>query len=533
MYAGLTLGYWLTLHGFVTAVSVLLYAVTAHLRQQRRHPTAAIAWVLFILLMPYLALPIFLTFGSRKLARPRGRPALVARCFAGPDATWAVRTLRALGQGAPTTYRDLHVHADGRAALGALWQTIDGAAESIDLCTFIIGRDAIGSTLIECLCAKARAGVRVRVLLDGLGSLMHSRPSLRPLRKAGAQFTLFVPPLHSPLKGRTNLRNHRKMLIADAAAPTARLWCGGRNLASEYFEGLPDQAPWHDLSFDLCGAAVRQTALLFEHDWAFAIGAARAKRACEAAERVALDRSLKVPPIVPVRVPLAGPLGDPLADPLSDPLAGPVDAPLDARCILAASASAAAAARAATTPPRSVCTTSVQVVASGPDQADDTLYALLLTAAYRARRHIAIVTPYFVPDTALLMALAMAARRGVVVDLLLPNRSNHPLSDMARRRGLRSLAGAGGRIWLAPHMQHAKLVVVDDSLALAGSANLDSRSLFLNYEMMLAFHDPAAVALFAAWFKHERSQAWHYAPQPPGFVADVADGLVLWLGFQL
>ena len=103
MYAGLTLGYWLTLHGFVTAVSVLLYAVTAHLRQQRRHPTAAIAWVLFILLMPYVALPIFLTFGSRKLARPRGRAASVARCSDGREAAWAVRTLRALGQGAPAT----------------------------------------------------------------------------------------------------------------------------------------------------------------------------------------------------------------------------------------------------------------------------------------------------------------------------------------------------------------------------------------------------------------------------------------------
>ena len=430
-----------------------------------------------------------------------------------------------------------------------MWQTIDAAKQSIDLCTFIIGSDAIGFTLIARLCAKARAGVRVRVLLDGLGSLMHSRPSLRPLRKAGAQFTLFVPPLHSPLKGRTNLRNHRKMLITDAALPSARLWCGGRNLACEYFEGAPGKAPWHDLSFNLCGAAVGQTAALFEHDLAFALGAARAKRSSAAAEAI-LARSLARSQTSAARQrvdcadaaaeqaaldrSLDRSLDRPPEGLLNDSRDGSSDDPLDAHCILAAAATAVAAAVAATTPPpRPACATSVQVVASGPDQADDTLYALLLTAAYRARRHIAIVTPYFVPDTALLMALAMAARRGVVVDLLLPNRSNHPLSDMARRRALRSLAGAGGNIWLAPHMQHAKLVVVDDSLALAGSANFDSRSLFLNYEMMLAFHDPVAVARFAAWFKHERAQAWHYAPQPPSFVADVADGLVLWLGFQL
>ena len=174
-----------------------------------------------------------------------------------------------------------------------------------------------------------------------------------------------------------------------------------------------------------------------------------------------------------------------------------------------------------------------QLVASGPDQVDDTVYALLVTAAYRARRRIAIITPYFVPDAALLMALCMAARRGVLVDLLMPARSNHALSDIARRRALRTLADAGGRIWLAPHMLHAKLAVVDDVMALAGSANIDSRSLFLNYEMMMAFHDTAVVAHFADWFEAERVLAQRSIPKPPGFIGDVADGLVLWLGFQL
>ncbi len=59
------------------------------------------------------------------------------------------------------------------------------------------------------------------------------------LREAGASVVLFVPPLHSPLKGRTNLRDHRKMLIIDGALETRWLWSGGRNLASEYFEGSP------------------------------------------------------------------------------------------------------------------------------------------------------------------------------------------------------------------------------------------------------------------------------------------------------
>lgn len=465
MIFGLTTAYWLTVHGFVTIVSVLLYAVVAHVLQQRRHPTAAIAWVLFIVLAPYVALPAFLIFGSRKQARPRNRP-LLAPPATDAEGPWAIQTALALGQPEPAPYTNLHVHADGHAALAALWQTIAGARHSIDLCTFIIGRDAVGNELIQRLSAKARAGVKVRVMLDGLGSLMHSRPDLRPLRAVGIEFLLFVPPLHSPLKGRTNLRDHRKMLIADAAHATRHLWCGGRNLASEYFGGRNGQPGWRDLSFDLGGAFVQQASALFAHDWAFAGGTAR--------------------------------------DVAPEP---------QARAAPAAA--------------------SAQLIASGPDQADDTVYSLLITAAYRARRRIALATPYFVPDAALLTALCLAARRGVRIDLLLPARSNHRLSDVARHRALRALAAAGGRIWTAPQMIHAKLAVVDDVLALAGSANLDSRSLFLNYELMVAFHDDAAIGHFTAWFEHERSRAVRLVPRRASLLADIAEGLVLWLGFQL
>jgi cardiolipin synthase len=174
-----------------------------------------------------------------------------------------------------------------------------------------------------------------------------------------------------------------------------------------------------------------------------------------------------------------------------------------------------------------------QLVASGPDEVDDTIQTVLVTGAYQATMRILLVTPYFVPDDALLAALCMAARRGVAVDLLIPARSNHRMSDVARRRALRSLDVAGGRIWLAPQMLHAKLAIFDDVLALSGSANFDSRSLFLNYELMVAFHDRRDVARFADWFERERATASRYVSRPAGLVEDVAEGLVLWTGFQL
>ena len=82
-------------------------------------------------------------------------------------------------------------------------------------------------------------------------------------------------------------------------------------------------------------------------------------------------------------------------------------------------------------------------------------------------------------------------------------------------------------------MLHAKLAVIDEQLALAGSANLDSRSLFLNYEMMVAFHEAQDVLRFGAWFDRERASAQAYVAKKPGLLRDLGEGMLLWVGFQL
>ncbi len=466
MSPGLTAIFGLTLHGLITMLALLLYVVASHALHQRRHPTAAIAWVLFIVLVPYVALPAFLVFGSRKQFRPAVLPRIPEA--AGNQAPWAVQTIAALGQPAPAAYRDLTLHADGAQALAALWRVIDAAEESIDICVFIVGRDAVGDALVARLAAKAEAGVRVRLMIDGWGQLMRRPPGMKSLIRAGGRYAVFVSVWRVLFRARSNLRDHRKMVIVDAYGRHPRLWCGGRNLASEYFEGERGHQPWHDLTFDLGGALVAQAIELFERDWAYA----------NHLDRQGLARSAAQPAVLPPGA-------------------------------------------------------AAQIVASGPDQIDDTVYTLLVTSAYQAHARILLCTPYFVPDSALLMALSLAARRGVVVDVLIPARSNHRMSDIARRRALRALASTGVRIWQAPQMLHAKLAVIDDALALAGSANIDSRSLFLNYELMLAFHDAAAIGRFAAWFERERESATRHQPTSPGLLADVAEGLVLWAGFQL
>ncbi len=448
----------LSLHGLVTVAALLAYVSLTRALHQRRYPSAAIGWVISLLLLPYVALPLFLLFGTRKLAHGNRR-LTDADLRAARDLPWPQALAASMHLAPAAHYRDLSIHADNAASLEALRDVIGAASRTLDVCTFILGRDALGQAIGDALIDKAHAGVRVRLLLDGIGRWLGRPPDLRRLSAAGVEVAIFVPVIHSPLRGRLNLRNHRKMVIADGE----RLWTGGRNLAAGYFDG--GDGGWRDLTFACAGPLVEAASALFARDWAFATGAP-----------------------VPGDVPGTGAQ-------VPEPLA--------------------------------------QLVPTGPDQVDDTVLSMIVTAAFRARRRIVAVTPYFVPDESLLGALALAARRGVVVDLLIPARSNHRMADIARHRALRDLDRAGGHVHLLPRMIHAKCLVADDTIAFAGSANLDARSLYLNYEMMIAFYAAPDVRRFAAWIDTQRRDATAYVAHAPGLVRDMAEGLVLTLAFQM
>ncbi len=460
------------LHGLLSALGLLIYVVGSHTLHQRRHPSAAVAWVMAILLLPEIALPLYLMFGTRKLPKAIRRPVpgLGAPLPAEVAPLWVQHLNGAMAMPQVRGYRGLQVHRDGSDARVALWETIEGARERLDISTFILGRDAFGDALLARLAECARAGVRVRLLVDGVGTWMGGRRDFSEVQAAGVRVAQFVPPFRSPLqwplRGRTNLRNHRKLVVADGR----RMWSGGRNLAGEYFEGSAARAPWVDLSFDLEGDLAAEAARVFDADWDFALRPARTLMALGA---------------------------------LRDWTEAQVHAP------------------------------AAQLLPSGPDYADDTVHALLLTSCYRARNRILAVTPYLVPDESLLAALTLAARRGVRVDIVVPARSNHRMADIARHRPMRDLARAGARLWLSPQMVHAKAVVIDEHMALVGSVNLDIRSLFLNYELMTGFYCAQDIARFATWIEALLGSAVRYEAVEPGLPRFVAEGLVLWLAFQL
>ncbi|MDR6538171.1 phospholipase D-like domain-containing protein [Variovorax soli] len=247
-------------HLLVVTFAVLVYVLSTRARREQRAPTTAIAWVMGLVLLPYFVLPVYLLFGQRKL-RPGGSP---RPSRSAPAGHWAADLIESFGLAPPGPCK-VRFHADGVAARDALWAVIEGARKRIDVCTFIIGDDALGHEAINRLSRRAREGIKVRVLLDGFGALSLPRQHFDTLRDAGAEVAVFRPIFSLRRTGPRNLRNHRKLTIAD----DSWLWSGGRNLAGEYFVGN-DEYPdaWHDLSFDLQGSVAAAAARQFDHDWA-------------------------------------------------------------------------------------------------------------------------------------------------------------------------------------------------------------------------------------------------------------------------
>lgn len=142
----------------------------------------------------------------------------------------------------------------------------------------------------------------------------------------------------------------------------------------------------------------------------------------------------------------------------------------------------------------------IEVITSGPDVPEDPLWESIVRIAQEFRQELTIVTPYFIPDEVLLQSLIIKAHTGRRIRILLPLRSNQRLADIARLRSLALLHQAGVEIrFYQPGMLHAKLVIADGLVALTGSANIDMRSLFVNFEIALTHYTRRDIELLSEW----------------------------------
>ena len=156
----------------------------------------------------------------------------------------------------------------------------------------------------------------------------------------------------------------------------------------------------------------------------------------------------------------------------------------------------------------------VQIVASGPDADVYAIHKAYFAAIATAHRRVLITTPYFVPDEPIVSALVTAAMRGVDVQVMVPASGDSMLVDLAARSYFPELVSAGVKIYeYLPRFVHSKTMVVDDDLAIVGSANMDNRSFRLNFEICAVVYGAAFTAKLAAVFEDDRSECREVKPK--------------------
>ncbi len=412
----------------------------------KRDPRAAIAWVGFIWLVPFVGPAFYWIFGINRIrSKARVLRAGSARAGAGDldgldtptiaplrELPEELRTLeRLIAKVSPFPLRRgnrVELLENGDAAYPAMLTAIDGARRTITLATYILDRDRVGMEFVAALRRAQERGVAVRVLIDGVGGHYSYPPMEKELARQGIPVATFLPTLIPSRLPYLNLRNHRKLMIVDGVCG----FTGGLNIRQGHeIERSAREDAIADLHFRLHGPVVSDLQRVFSRDWFF----------CTEEQ---LDASFF--PAAPEASALAG-----------DSLA--------------------------------------RVIPDGPDNSIHALYFTLKGALATARRRVRIVTPYFVPDSSLMSDLEAAALRGIEVQIVLPAKNNLSLVQWASTAQLWQVLEKGCEVyWTPPPFDHAKLMVVDDQWTLFGSANWDARSLRLNFEVDVETYDPRVAA---------------------------------------
>jgi cardiolipin synthase len=446
---------------FVGAYFVWVVLACASLLMDRRSPTATLAWIFAFIALPVISGVYYMVFGPRRLHRRKRRYG-VARAMAGsvshhlrstvcevkpqlgPDAQGLAHVGRRLMMGEPTLASEVELFDDGDSKLAALEKACAAANHHIHIEYYIWEPDRVGAHFRDVLAAAARRGVEVRVLYDAVGSPNMDAKFWKPLVEAGGEVRAFNALRFSITSLHfANFRTHRKIVICDGMTG----FLGGMNLHDPASSTRSGKDAWRDQHVRIVGEPVRKMQRLFLENWTYSGGAFRMS-----------NKSL----------------------PLYFPAA--TGCPADSYA--------------------------VQIVASGPDDETAPMHAFFLAAMAIARKRIWIETPYLIPDEPFESALRVAELRGVDVQVIVPREGDSKLVTMASRTYCQSLAKAGIPVHeFGPPMLHAKTMVIDETVAVVGTANLDNRSFRLNFEVAAAFYDARVVRHLARRFEDDRRRS--------------------------
>ncbi len=432
-----------------------------------------IAWLIVILLLPFIGAILYLLFGENRISEKRAERAkktlehyqswlksLNGRAqvdwqILNPECEPLNRQATQLIGIPAMNHNNLELITSPEEIMRSILADIDIAVSTCHLQFYIWQDGGVVDDIVEALIRAVKRGVACRILVDAIGSRDFLRgKNAELLRSSGVKVLEALPAgIIKAFFARVDIRNHRKVVIIDGKIA----YTGSQNMVDPlYFKREEGIGQWIDMMVRIEGPVVESLAGTFINDWFLETDTSQTQL-----------KSLQQD-IATIRK---------LADIFPGAKAGNIP---------------------------------VQLVPSGPGVIPDAIHKLLITTIYSARRELILTTPYFVPDDILLTALKSAAERGVNVQIILPKRNDSKLVQFASQAHYEDLMKAGVNIFLfTGGLLHSKTITVDGDFALFGSMNLDMRSFWLNFETTLIIYNSDFTAKIRDKQKQYEIQSQH------------------------
>ena len=279
-------GFAWKLADIIFIINIFLVAIVVVF--ERRNPVATVAWILLLVFVPLLGFLMYIFLGQnlqrKKLfyLKEEEEHELLS-LLAGQDVSLQKNTLH-FNDPRTREYLDLvylqmvsnyslltqdnkvEVFHEGEELFNRILSSLKKAQHYIHMEYFIIRNDSLGQHIMNILAEKARQGVEVKLLYDGMGSIRLSPRFFRKLHEAGGRSAAFFPPFLPYINVRVNYRNHRKILIIDGD----EAYVGGFNVGDEYIGVSPRFGYWRDIHLNIRGSAIDSLEMRFLLDWRFA-----------------------------------------------------------------------------------------------------------------------------------------------------------------------------------------------------------------------------------------------------------------------
>lgn len=422
------------------AYALLVIFVILRVLFDTRSSTKALAYILFILFVPFVGMIFYFSFGinyrkrklySKKIVqdeplRKRIKDRMNAYSEAISDSGLVsgkfqnlIEFIRHSGSSPLTANNTVKLLINGEEKFPELLNALENARSHIHIEYYIYENDNTGNSVADLLIKKAQEGVEVRFMYDDFGSHGLGKTFIKRLKDSGVQTIPFYKITWYALANRLNYRNHRKIIIIDGEIG----FVGGINMSDNYRNDLQKEKHlfWRDTHLMIKGAATAYLQYLFLCDWNF----------CSPTR---LDYNKVYFPDQTTQEFIENDI--------------------------------------------------VQIAASGPDSSQPIIFYSLLEAIGSAKRSIYITSPYFIPGESLMDALIIAIQSGLDVKIIIPGISDSKMVNAAASAYYTELLQYGAKIYkYNKGFVHAKTMVIDDNLAIVGSANMDYRSFDLNFEV--------------------------------------------------